>query len=341
MKWFLASVAIVVAVFVAAGMGTTPEQPQTRISFQIATGSSAGTYYPIGQMLASIISHPPGVGRCQEQGRCGPMGLLAAARVSAGSVSNARAVNNSAVASALVQSDIAATAYAGQDIFKSDGPLTKLRAIGSLFPELVHIVVAKDAGIKTLADLKKKRVSIDSEGSGTHATARKVLSAAKLTDKMMTLSLDNAEVSAGRMMKGELDAFFFVGGPPLQMIVELAQRGQIELLEIDGPGIDALLKNQPNIRQAMIPADTYPGIASVKTVGVSALWVVNADLPEDLIYQITRALWNDANRPLLDSGHPMGRLIQPQSARIAVPIPFHPGAERYYAEMDAQAAPQR
>lgn len=341
MKWFLSVLAIAAAVVVASAMGTTPDRPQTRISFQIATGSSAGTYYPIGQMLASIISHPPGVGRCQEEGRCGPQGLLAAARVSEGSVANARAVNSGAVPSALIQSDIAAAAIAGQDIFKGEGPLAKLRAIGALFPELVHIVVAKSANIETLADLKKKRVSIDSVGSGTHTTARRLLAAAKISDKSLALSFDNAEISAGRMAKGELDAFFFVGGPPLQIIVEMAQKGDVGLLEIDGPAVDTLLKAYPNLRRVMIPPDTYPGIASVKTVGVSALWVVNADLSDDLIYAITRALWNDANRPLLDSGHPMGRLIQPQAARIAIPIPLHPGAERFYAEMDAQAAPQQ
>jgi TRAP-type uncharacterized transport system substrate-binding protein len=91
----------------------------------------------------------------------------------------------------------------------------------------------------------------------------------------------------------------------------------------------------------MIPADTYPNIPMVKTIAVNALWVVNADLPDDLIYSITAALWNDANRPLIDSGHAIGRLIRPETARGGVSIPLHPGAERFYAEMDARSAPQQ
>jgi uncharacterized protein len=340
MKWLLAVVAIAAATVLAAAMGTSPDQPQTRMSFQIATGSSAGTYYPVGQMLASLISHPPGIGRCAEPARCGPLGLLAAARVSEGSVANARAVNSAAVSSALIQSEVAAGAFAGEQIFKADGPQAKLRAIASLFPELVHVVVAKSANIKKLADLQGKRVSIDSAGSGSHAMARRILSEARIGDKALKLSFDNAEVSAARIVNGELDAFFFVGGPPLQLVGELAQSGTAELLNLEGPAIEALLKDK-NIRRAMIPADTYPGIPTVKSVSVSALWVVNADRPDDLIYAITAALWNDANRSLLDSGHPIGRLIRPETARIGVSLPLHPGAERFYAEMDAQSPPEQ
>jgi uncharacterized protein len=331
---------IAVAMMVATGMGAPPEQPQTRMSFQIATGSSAGTYYPVGQMLASLISHPPGVGRCAEAGRCGPLGLLAAARNSEGSVANARAVNSAAVSSALIQSEVAATAFAGEQNFKTDGALTKLRAIAALFPELAHVVVAKSAGIKKISHLQGKRVSLDLPGSGSHAMARRILSAARITDRLMTLSTDNAEVSADRILKGELDAFFFVGGPPLELVRELAESGTINLLNLEGPAIESLLKDK-NISRAIIPVDTYPGIPTTKTVAVSALWVVNADLPDDLIYAITAALWNDANRSLIDSGHPIGYLIRPETARVGVTIPLHPGAERFYAEMDARGTPQQ
>jgi TRAP transporter TAXI family solute receptor len=340
MKSFSAILAAAVAIIVAAGMGAAPDQPQTRMSFQIATGASAGTYYPVGQMLASLISHPPGIGRCSEAGRCGPLGLLAAARVSEGSVANARAVNSASVSSALIQSEVAANAFAGEQIFKPDGPQTKLRAIAALFPEFTHVVVAKSANIRKVADLHGKRVSIDSAGSGSHALARRILSAARIGDKELKLSFENAEISADKIVKGELDAFFFVGGPPLELVTELTQTETVELLNLEGPAIEALLKDK-NIARAMIPADTYPNVPMVKTVAVNALWVVNADLPEDLIYSITAALWNDANRSLIDSGHAIGRLIRPETARVGVSIPLHPGAERFYAEMDARSAPQQ
>jgi TRAP transporter TAXI family solute receptor len=260
--------------------------------------------------------------------------------VSEGSVANARQVNSAGVSSALIQSEVAANAFAGEQIFKPDGPLTKLRAIAALFPEFAHVVVAKSANIKKISDLPGKRVSIDSAGSGSHALARRILSAARIGDRALKLSFDNAEISADRIVKGELDVFFFVGGPPLELVSELVGTGQVELLNIEGPAVETLLKDK-NISRAMIPADTYPGVPTVKTVSVSALWVVNADLPDELIYAITSALWNDANRGLLDSGHPIGRLIRPETARIGVSIPLHPGAERFYAEMDTRTVPQQ
>jgi TRAP transporter TAXI family solute receptor len=154
-------------------MSTPPVDAPERIAFQIATGSSSGTYFPIGQMLASIISHPPGIARCDDEARCGPVGLIAAARASEGSIANVRAVSENRVSSGLAQADIAADAYAGRGVFKADGKLDDLRAIAALFPETVHIVVMADSKIKEIKDLRGKRVSIDAAGSGTNSPFRR------------------------------------------------------------------------------------------------------------------------------------------------------------------------
>ena len=330
---FAAKIASLVLTLVGAGAMTSPpgDAPE-RIAFQIATGSSSGTYFPIGQMLASLISHPAGVARCEEAGLCGPVGLIAAARASEGSIANVRAVNEGRVTSGLAQADIAAAAAEGTGAFKESGKAENLLAIAALFPETVHIVVFSDSGIEAIKDLRGKRVSIDAAGSGTNATARLVLGAFKLTEKRVTFSFENAERSLEMMQKGELDAFFFVGGAPLGVVEELAAQGKIRLLPVDGAEIDKLITKAPYLTKADIPEGTYQNMPAVPTLEVRAIWLVNAQVPDDLVYEIVRALFNPGNRGLLDSGHPKGKLIRLETARDGLPVPLHPGAQRFYDE---------
>ncbi len=327
-------VSLVIAALGAMGMTAPPGDAPERIAFQIATGSSSGTYFPIGQMLASLISHPAGVARCEEEGRCGPLGLIAAARASEGSIANVRAINEGRVTSGLAQADIAAAAAAGAGVFKGAEKAENLRAIAALFPETVHIVVFADSSIEAIKDLRGKRVSIDAAGSGTNATARLILSAFKLGEKRVKFSFENAERSLEMMQNGELDAFFFVGGAPLGVVEELAAQGRIRLLPVEGKEIDKLVTDAPYLTKAAIPEGTYENVPDVPTLEVRAIWLVNAQVPDELVYDIVRALFNPGNRGLLDSGHPKGRLIRLETARDGLPVALHPGAERFYDEVN-------
>jgi TRAP transporter TAXI family solute receptor len=330
----LRTLAVLLAAAAAGlGMGAPPGEAPERIAFQIATGSSSGTYFPIGQMLASLISHPPGVARCEAYDRCGPIGLIAAARASEGSIANVRAVNEGRVTSGLAQADIAADAFEGRGVFKKEGKASELRAIAALFPETVHIVVLANSGLKTIRDLKWKRVSIDAPGSGTNATARTVLGAFKMGEKTVAFSFENADRSLEMMQAGELDAFFFVGGAPLGVVEELAAAGKIRLIPIEGKEIDALVKGAPYLTKAAIPAGTYVNIPAVPTIEVRAVWLVNASVPDDLVFAIVRALFHPDNRGLLDSGHAKGKLIRLETAQDGLPVPLHPGAAAYYASL--------
>ncbi|MCC6920310.1 MAG: TAXI family TRAP transporter solute-binding subunit [Alphaproteobacteria bacterium] len=323
--------ALAAAVVAVMAMTAPPMEAPDRVPFEIATGSSSGTYFPIGQVLASLISHPPGVARCEDEGRCGPAGLIASARASEGSIANVRAVNEGRVKSGLAQADIVADAFEGRGVFKDDGKAESLRAIAALYPETVHIVVMANSPIKEIKDLRGKRVSIDAPGSGTNATARTILSAFKLNDKRVKFTYENAERSLELMKAGSLDAFFFVGGAPLGVVEQLAAEGKIRLLPVQGPEIDALVKDAPYLVKADIPEGTYQNMPPVPTIQVWAIWVVNANVPDDLVFALVRALFHPDNRSLLDSGHPKGKLIRLETARDGLPVPLHPGAERYYA----------
>lgn len=334
MRFAAKCLSLALTALAAMGMTAPPGDAPERIAFQIATGSSSGTYFPIGQMLASLISHPAGVARCEEEGHCGPLGLIAAARASEGSIANVRAVNEGRVTSGLAQADIAAAAAEGKGAFKENGKAENLRAIAALFPETVHIVVFADSPITSIKELKGKRVSIDAAGSGTNATARLILSAFKLSEKRVTFAFENAERSLEMMQKGELDAFFFVGGAPLGVVEELAAQGKIRLLPVEGKEIDKLVTEAPYLTKADIPEGTYQNVPAVPTLEVRAIWLVNAQVPDELVYEIVRALFNPGNRGLLDSGHPKGKLIRLETARDGLPVPLHPGAARYYDEMN-------
>ncbi|MGD0866230.1 MAG: TAXI family TRAP transporter solute-binding subunit [Rhizomicrobium sp.] len=321
------------ALAMIASVGLVTAQSQTqRTSFVVATGPGGGTYFPVGQALADIISHPPGVARCDVPGACGPSGLIASARTSDGAFANVLDVNAHRVDAALVQSDVVADAVAGKGAFRKLGAQSHIRIIADLFPEEVHVVAARNAHIATIQDLKGKRVSIGAEDSGTIETARALLAAYRIPEWRIAESNDPPDVAAQRLLKGEIDAFVFVGGAPVVLVESLVARGQAVLVPIDGAGRKRLLAQMPNFSLAVIAADAYPGSGAVQTVSERALWIVNDSEPADLVYGVTRALFNPANREALDDSHPSAKLIRLQTAIATLPAPLHPGAARFYRE---------
>jgi uncharacterized protein len=321
------------ALAMIASVGLVTAQSQTqRTSFVVATGPGGGTYFPVGQALADIISHPPGVARCDVPGACGPSGLIASARTSDGAFANVLDVNAHRVDAALVQSDVVADAVAGKGAFRKLGAQSHIRIIADLFPEEVHVVAARNAHIATIQDLKGKRVSIGAEDSGTIETARALLAAYRIPEWRISESNDPPDVAAQRLLKGEIDAFVFVGGAPVVLVESLVARGQAVLVPIDGAGRKRLLAQMPNFSLAVIAADAYPGSGAVQTVSERALWIVNDSEPADLVYGVTRALFNPANREALDDSHPSAKLIRLQTAIATLPAPLHPGAARFYRE---------
>lgn len=323
----------VAALAMLASIGlVTAQTDQPRTSFVVSTGSSGGTYFPVGQALADIVSHPPGVARCDTPGVCGPSGLIASARTSDGAFVNVLDVNAHRVDAALVQSDVVADAVAGKGAFRKFGAQNHIRIIADLFPEEVHVIAAARAHIASIQDLKGKRVSIGAEDSGTIETARALLAAYRIPERRIKESNDPPDVAAQKLQRGQLDAFVFVGGAPVMLVESLIARGQAVLVPIDGAGRKRLLAQAPSFSPAVIAATAYPGSAAVQTVSERALWIVNDAEPADLVYGVTRALFNSANRELLDDSHPSAKWIRLQTAIAALPAPLHPGAARFYRE---------
>jgi hypothetical protein len=300
--------------------------------FRIGTGSTAGTYFPVAGIIASAISSPPGSRDCDRGGSCGVPGLVAVAQSTRGSVDNVRQIEDGIIESGFSQSDVAYWAYRGEELFLDGGPLKSLRAIANLFPETIHLVVRVDAGIETVADIKGKRISLDRPGSGTRVDALLMLRAFGMEVGDLDVSALASGAAADALREGELDGFFFVAGTPATAVLELAEDGLVDLVPLAGPAVDKLFADSPFFAKQSLPAGTYPGIGAVDTLSVGAQWIVSDKVPEETVYNITRALWHASTRQLLDAGHPKGRQMVLAKALDGLGIPLHPGAERYYRE---------
>ncbi len=316
----------------ALALAGLPARGEDITFFRIVTGGTVGTYFPIGGLIANALSNPPGSRPCEEGGSCGVPGLVATSVASNGSVANVSAIGSGAAQSGFVQSDIAYWAYSGTGIYDGRPKVNSLRAIANLFPESVHLVVRKGSGIKSVRDLRGKRVSLDEPGSGTLVDARLILAAYGIGERDVKAQYLPAQRVADSFREGALDAFFSVSGWPQSSIIDLATTVGIDLVPVDGPEAARLLKQYSFFSADEIPDEAYKGVSGVRTIGVHALWLTSVRQPAPLVYQLTATLWNASTRKLLDSGHVKGQVIRLQSALTGVGIPLHEGAEKFYKE---------
>jgi uncharacterized protein len=307
---------LITAVIAATALAGATQAQQF---FRIGTGGTAGTYYPVGGMIANAVSQP---------GK-----IVVTAQASNGSLANVNAIAGGAMESGFSQSDVATWAFNGTGPYTGKLKVAELRMIANLYPESIHLVVKKGSGIKTVADLKGKRVALDEPGSGTLINARMVLAAYGVQETDIKPEYIKPNQAGDKLKDGSLDAFFFVGGSPAGAIAELASSGAgIELIGLGGPQADGLRQANPYFAVDTIPANTYKDVAAVQTLAVGAQWVTSAKADNETVYQITKSLFSEATQKALGAGHAKGKLITKDNAVKGVGIPYHPGAEKFYKE---------
>ncbi|WP_247873155.1 TAXI family TRAP transporter solute-binding subunit [Azospirillum sp. TSH64] len=314
------------------GLLGNPAAAQDLRYFRIGTGTTSGTYFPIGGLIANAISNPPGSRPCDKGGSCGIPGLIVVAQASNGSVDNVEMLRAGTVEAGFAQADVAYWAYSGTGSFTGKRPFTELRSLGMLYAEAIQIVVRSDGFIDRMADLKGRSISVGEEGSGTLVEARLILDAYGLSESTITPLYLKPGTAADRLAKGELDGFFMVGGYPVAAVSDVAARVPIRLVPLDGEPADRLLRGQRFYIEQEIPANAYPGSAPTPTLSLGAELLTRADRDPDLIYGVVRALWHENTRRVLADGHPQGRNFDPARAVANVSVPLHPGAERFYRE---------
>jgi len=302
--------------------------------FRIGTGAPSGTYFPLGAEIANALSNPPGSRDCTKGGACGVPGVIAVAQASQGSVENVGAIVKGQLESALCQADVASWAYSGTNAFAKEGAQPSLRALANLYSESLHIVVAANGPIRTLKDLKGKRISLGEPESGTAADARLILAAAGLSEKELKVSYMKLTAAAAGLADGSVDGFFQIGGWPMAAITELSQNTRIRLLPIPTELTEHVRKKWSYLAADRIPGGTYPGIEDdIDTLGIGAEWITTDKIETDFAYRLVKALWNDSNQKMIENGHPIGKRIKLAKALDGLAIPLHPGAEQFYREV--------
>jgi hypothetical protein len=292
--------------------------------FKIATGEYMGRYLPTGGAIAEIVNNK------QEE-----FGFRCIAKPTSGSVYNINAIMAGDMEFGIVQSDSQYQAFNGLDEWKDKGPQKDLRTMFSLYTESVTLLASVDSGIKTIQDLKGKRVYIGEIDSGSRQNAMDALNAAGIdwkTDIKVIKRGKKYDVQS-MLMRGELDAFFYTVGHPTTAI-KFATVGAKKTLFISIDNIEKLLSKHPYYVKSLIPVSLYPQIANdedVKTFGVKATFVTSAKIPDNVVYAITKEVFENLGS-LKYSDPSLNMLTKERMIKDGLTAPLHPGALQYYKE---------
>jgi hypothetical protein len=303
--------------------------------FRIGTGSAGGTYYPIGGIIANALSCPPGAA-CNTAGATdGIPGMVAVAQATQGSVQNVAMVQAGNAEAGFTQSDVSHWAYTATGLFQGRPPQNRIRFVAHLFPEHIHAAVRRDSPIQSFSDLRGKRIAIGLQASGARIGSELILGAYGLVaGQGFTAEYLNQSQGTERMQDRGLDATITVVGYPAAAFTEFCSRTGCRFLPVPEAEAARVIERAPFYGRGVIPRTAYEGLTEdVPTLTVGAVLVVRDSLPDDLVYNITRALWSDTTRGLLDRGHAKGReIVRANALSGRGVVPFHPGAERFYRE---------
>ena len=301
---------LALALALAAGGGASAAK------MTMGTGSPSGTYYAFGGVLGQYIKNNAGI----------EVTVVS----TDGSKANILGVAAGDYQLATVQSDVMAYAWEGSRSFETDGKVDSFRVVAGLYAEAVQLVTM-DPEIKSVADLKGKAVSIGAPNSGVYFNAMDVLAAAGLTVDDIDPQYLSFGDSADGLKDGKIDAAFIVAGAPTAAISELCATNSAYLVPIDGDVAQKLMEDSPFYTTYTIPANTYTGQAeAVTTVTVKATLIVSASASEDAVYNLTKAIFDNAAAIANENGK--GAELSIENATSGMTAPFHAGAAKYFAE---------
>ncbi|AKO53015.1 C4-dicarboxylate ABC transporter substrate-binding protein [Marinobacter psychrophilus] len=312
--------AITAALSLGGASATVSAQEQRFIT--IGTGGVTGVYYPAGGAICRLVN----MDRKDHGIRC-------SVKSTGGSVYNLNAIAQGELDLAVVQSDWQFHAYNGSSQFEGDGANKKLRAVFSMHPEPFTVVASKSSGITTFEGLKGKRVAVGDSESGQRATAETLMKEMgwKMDKFALAAELKAADQSQA-LCDGNIDAFFYTVGHPSGAVKEATTSCDSVIVSVDNSATKKLINNYPYYRKAIIPGGMYRGSdADVTTFGVAATFVSSTDVPDDVVYQVVRAVFEnfDSFKRLHPAFH---NLNKEEMVSDALSAPLHPGAVRYYKE---------
>lgn len=301
-------------------VGAAASAQQTFIT--IGTGGVTGVYYPTGGAICRLVNKD----RKDHGIRC-------SVESTGGSVYNTRTIREGELDFGVVQSDVQSAAIAGERAFEGDEPYADLRAVFSVHPEPMHVMVRGDAGIASVMDMKGKRVNIGNPGSGTRVLAGVLMEAAGVTpdDFALAAELKSSEQSAA-LCDGKIDAAIWAAGLPNGSSMEATSTCDIDILDLSSSGTDKVLASNPAYAAATIPGGMYPGNdADIASWGPKATFVTDASTPDEVVYTLVKAVFENFDD--FKKLHPaFGRLTEEEMIKDGLSAPLHPGAAKYYKE---------
>ena len=298
-----------------AESGSTASSASSGAKLRFVTGGESGTYYAFGSVIAQHATNNAGVN---------VVGL-----VGNGSQANVMELQDGNAELAFCQSDVMAYAYSGTNLFEETGKVDCFSTVAALYMEQVQIVTT-DSSIKTVEDLKGKRVSIGAAGSGVYFNAIDILGAYGLTEADITPPYQSFGDSANDIKDGKFDAAFIVAGAPTTAITDLATTKDVYLVSLDDEHIEKLCSTSDYYTKNVIPADVYGTDGDVTTVAVGAVILARDDVSEDAIYNFTKDLFDNAEAEV--SSHAKYGELNLDFAASVTSVPYHPGAAKYFAE---------
>jgi hypothetical protein len=305
---------VIAACFIVAGFASVVTAADVKMV--LATGGTAGTYYPFGGAMAKIWnSKIPG--------------MNVTAQATGASVENVRLVNRNEAELALVQSDTIDFAFNAKENFKEK--LSKMAALAVLYPEVIQVVVRGDSKIDSFDDLKGMKVGVGAPGSGTEANFRQLSDGYGLKKDDVKAQYLSFSESAEQFKDKHIDAFIVTAGIPNAAIMDIGTQHNIRIINIADNQAAAITKKYPFLSTYTIPANTYKNQTTpVKTVAVNAVLIASTDVKDDVAYSIVKALFESQGE--LAAAHAKGKELNLKTASSGVSIPFHPGAVKYFKE---------
>jgi len=301
----------------------TSAKPSGITYVTIGTGGVTGVYYPTGGAISRIVNK-----------KSAEYGIKATVESTGGSVYNINAVLAGDLEFGVAQSDRQSQAYNGEAEWAERGPQKKLRAVFSIYPEAFTLVASVNSGINSVNDLKGKVVNLGNPGSGQLQNSKDVLEAVGLTEADVKAEYAKAVEAPGLLQDERIDAFFYTVGHPNGSIKEATSgRIKVKIVPITGPGIDAFIEKFPFYAKALIDIKNYPTAANdkdVETVGVKATFVTSSDVSDDVVYAITKEVFENFDE--FKKLHPAYSVITKESMLAGLSAPIHSGALKYYKE---------
>ena len=285
----------------------------------IASGWVTGAYYPFAGAVSRVAWK-----------HLKAQNIKVTAESSGASVANSKLIGNQDTDFALLQNDIASYAYNGQMMFKK--PVKNLLGCMTLYPETVQIVARNAANIKSVADLKGKKVSIGPLGSGTSENAKQILAAWGLSEKDLDVQQLKSSQASDYMKDGRLDAYFNTTAAPAAHIIDTHVLVPSHIVPIDGPNAEKLLKKYSFYTKDTIAPGLYKGVDQpVQTIAVMAMMAARAELETDVVYSVVKAVYGDLDQ--IKKAHAKFKNLDLQKALEGMSVPLHPGAEKFYKEV--------